>query len=404
VTRVAYVDVIGGIAGDMILAALLDAGAPLEPIQAAIDSTLGGRYRIGTEPVLRGGFAARLLRIDPEPEQTADHPFRSIVAAVEQAQLASRVGASTRDVLDRLAEAEAKVHGLGAEDVALHAAGDDDTLIDVVGVAAALDTLGIDRLFVSSIPLQGGGELVTGLRNHPDVPLPAPVTLELLRGFAIRGEGSGENVTPTGAAILSALGRPADSFPSMTIEGIGYGAGTRDPEDRANVVRIVVGVPAPKQAEGPVERSLAILEANLDDLTPELVADAVQALLAAGALDVWTTPTQMKKGRSGVVLSALCEPHLQSRLRDVYFETTSTFGVRATAVRRAELGRRTIAVSVADGTVRVKVGVLRGRAVSATPEHDDVAELAARTGRPVRDVYDEVAAAARSLRYSTADG
>jgi pyridinium-3,5-bisthiocarboxylic acid mononucleotide nickel chelatase len=402
--RILYVDVIGGAAGDMLLAAMLDAGSPLEPVQASIDAVLDGRYRIGTETVRRGGFAAKLLQIEPEPEATADRSLSDLTGRLERAALEPRVAAAARSILERLAIAEARVHGLEAEDVALHAVGDDDTLIDVVGVAAAVDAMGADLLLVSSIPLQGGGTVVTGLRDHPDVPLPAPATLELLRGFVLRGEGSGETVTPTGAAILATLGTPTSTFPSMQVDAIGYGAGTRDPEDRANVVRVVLGAVPAERSGGPIERTLVVLEANLDDLTPELIADAAQALLAAGALDVWTTPAHMKKGRPGVVLSALCEPELQPRLREMFFETTTTLGVRASTVRRAELERRTVAVALEDGTVRVKMGILRGRVMSVTPEHDDVAELAARTGRHVRVVYEEAAAAARSLRYSTADG
>jgi uncharacterized protein (TIGR00299 family) protein len=402
-SRILYVDVIGGAAGDMLLAALLDAGAPLEPVQAAIDAVLDGRYRVGIEPVRRGGFAARFLRVEPEPEATAGHALGELIGRLDGADLDPRVKETARSILRRLAQAEARVHGMGEDQLTLHAAGDDDTLVDVVGVAAALDALGADLVFVSSIPLQGGGSLVTGLRDHPDVPLPAPATLELLRGFAIRGEGSGETVTPTGAAILAAVGTPTSTFPSMQVDAIGYGAGTRDPVDRANVVRVILGAVPAEQTGGPIERALVVLEANLDDLTPELVADAAQALLSAGALDVWTTPVQMKKGRPGVVLSALAEPQHQPRLREVFFETTSTLGVRASTVRRAELERRSVAVPLGDGTVRVKLGLLRGRVVSAMPEHDDVAELAARTGRSVRDVFDEAAAAARSLRYSTAD-
>jgi pyridinium-3,5-bisthiocarboxylic acid mononucleotide nickel chelatase len=402
-SRVLYIDVIGGAAGDMLLAALLDAGAPIERVQAAVDAVLDGRYQLRTEPVRRGGFAARLLRVDPEPEATADHDLGNLLERLDRAVLVPRVARSAGAILGRLAKAEARIHGLSENELTLHAVGDDDTLIDIVGVTAALDALQADLVFVSSIPLQGGGGLVTGLKGHPDVPLPAPATLELLRGFAIRGEGSGETVTPTGAAILAALGTPTYTFPSMQVDAIGYGAGTRDPEDRANVIRVVLGAVPAEQTGAPIERALVVLEANLDDLTPELVADAAQALLASGALDVWTTPVQMKKGRPGVVLSALCEPQLQPRLREVFFEATSTLGVRATTVRRAELERRTVAVPLGEATVRVKLGLLRGRVVSATPEHDDVAALAARQGRTVRDVYDEAAAAARSLRYSTAD-
>ena len=403
-SRILYVDVIGGAAGDMLLAALLDAGASAERVQDAIDAVFDGRYQIGTETVRRGGFAARLLRIEPEPAATADHALGDLIGRLDRAALGPEVGHAARSILRRLAQAEARVHALKEDELALHAVGDDDTLIDVVGVAAALDALGAGLVFVSSIPLQGGGTMVTGLRDHADVPLPAPATLELLRGFSIRGEGSGETVTPTGAAILATLGTPTGTFPSMQVDAIGYGAGTRDPEERANVVRVVLGAVPAEQTGGPIERALVVLEANLDDLTPELIADAAQALLAAGALDVWTTPVQMKKGRPGVILSALCEPQAQPRLREVFFESTSTLGVRASTVRRAELDRRTVAVGLPDGTVRVKLGLLRGRVVSATPEHDDVAELASRTARSTRDVYEEAAAAARSLRYSTADG
>src|SRR5439155_10582941 len=237
-------------------------------------------------------------------EATADHSLSDLAGRLDRAPLEHRVARAARSILGRLAKAEARVHALGEKDVALHAVGDDDTLIDIVGVAAAVDALGADLVFVSSIPLQGGGTVVTGLGEHPDVPLPAPATLELLRGFAIRGEGTGETVTPTGAAILATLGTPTSTFPSMQVDAIGYGAGTRDPEDRANVVRVVLGAVPAEQSGGPIERALVVLEANLDDLTPELVADAARALQAAGALDVWTTSVQMKKGRPGVVLSA----------------------------------------------------------------------------------------------------
>ncbi|HKN50234.1 MAG TPA: LarC family nickel insertion protein, partial [Actinomycetota bacterium] len=215
-----------------------------------------------------------------------------------------------------------------------------------------------------------------------------------------RAGGAGEIVTPTAAAILAALGASTDSFPEMTIGSIGYGAGTKDPPDRPNLMRVVVGSRA---AQGAQARELVVMEANIDDLTPELMADAVQALFAAGALDAWTTPIQMKKGRPGILLSAIGEPGAEPRLRTTFFEATSTFGVRSHRVTRAELERRIATVELTDGSVRVKVGLLQGRVVTATPEHDDVAALAARAGRPVRRVYEEAAAAARALRYAESD-
>jgi uncharacterized protein (TIGR00299 family) protein len=314
-----------------------------------------------------------------------------------------------RKVLDRLGEAEARVHGTDPDAVALHALGDDDTLLDVVGVAAALEAGGVERVLASAIPVESDGRLPPR-GGHPGVPLPAPVTLELLRGFRTRPGGSGEVVTPTAAAILSAMGSPAAGFPDLTIEAVGYGAGTNDPADRPNVVRVVLGseereaTRSGEEADGPAARELVVMEANLDDLTPELVADAAQALLSAGALDAWTAPATMKKGRPGVVLSALVAPEGESRLRSVFFEATSTFGVRSHRVRRAELDRRIVGVDLPDGTVRVKLGFLGGTLVSATPEHDDVAAVATRAGRPVRHVYEEAVAAARALWLTPAEG
>jgi uncharacterized protein (TIGR00299 family) protein len=315
-----------------------------------------------------------------------------LIESVASAQLPETVHARVRRVLARLGEAEARVHGGSLHDVVLHELGEDDTLLDVVGVAAALDALGIESVEVSSIPL---GE-------------PGPATLELLRGFHLYpAPGPGETVTPTGAAILAALGRSAEGIPEISLDAVGYGGGSRDPVGAANVVRVMVGVPAGESREAPDEalvRELVVLEANLDDLSPELVADAARALLAAGALDAWTSGVLMKKGRSGVMLSALCEPASEARLIRSFFESTTTFGVRSHRVRRTELTRRMASVTVADRTVRVKIGLLGARLMSVKPEHDDVAAVAARAGRPVKEVYEEAAAAARALRYELIEG
>jgi uncharacterized protein (TIGR00299 family) protein len=383
-----YVDVIGGAAGDMLLAALIDAGAPIGDVQVAVDAVVPGRFRVGTEEVRRGGFRARLLVAGgAEGGKLPPRPFSDLLAAVEGAALSEPVKVRARSVLMRLGEAEARVHGIALAGLSVHELGDDDTLLDVVGVAAALDSLGVERIHVSSIPMG----------SHS-----GPATLELLKGFDLEGGGSGETITPTAAAVLAALASPSREFPAMTVEGVGYGAGTRDPVGVANVVRVIFGTDS-RTGDAAV-RELCVLEANLDDLTPELVADAVQALFAAGALDAWTAPVVMKKGRLGVLLSALCAPEAEARMRKVFFEATSTFGVRSHIVRRAELERRVVSVDVEGGSVRVKVGLLGGRAVSSKPEHDDVAELAASLGRTVREVYEEAAAAARALRFASADG
>jgi uncharacterized protein (TIGR00299 family) protein len=401
-SRTLYVDAIGGAAGDMLLAGLIDAGAPLQAVRAVVEKVLPGRFRIDTEVVRRGGLRARRLRIDASGEAPmTPRPFGDLVSRLDGADLPPRIRDRARAILDRLGGAEALVHGIDLSELSLHELGDDDTLLDVVGVVAALEALEVTRVFVSVLPL-GAGRAAEGRHAHGDVPLPATVTVELLRGFAVRGAGEEETVTPTAAAIFAELGTPVARFPDMTIEEVGCGAGTRESAEGPNIVRLVVGPPGrPEAVAGPDarERELSLLEANLDDLTPELVSDAARALLDGGALDVWSTPVQMKKGRPGIVLSALCEPEEEASLRRIYFETTSTFGVRVSSVRRTELERRIMTVSLEEGSVRVKVGLLDGGLVTATPEHDDVAALAARTGRPVRSVYEEAVATARALRH-----
>ncbi|MBI4258977.1 MAG: nickel pincer cofactor biosynthesis protein LarC [Actinobacteria bacterium] len=406
-SRVVLVDPIGGAAGDMLLAALLDAGAPEGPVREAVEAVLPGRFLIVAEEVDRRGLRARHLRVEEGPEAPpgglSPRPAAELIETVRRAELPAGVRERALAVLGRLAEAEARVHGVPPDDVHLHELGDDDTLLDVVGVAAALEALGVERVLVGEIPLAPRGTIRTA---HGEIPLPGPATLELLRGFAVRWEGEHERVTPTAAAIVAALGEPGAALPPITIEAVGYGAGTADPPDVPNVVRVLLGVAAESHGPPgrPPERSLVVLEANLDDLAPELVADAQQALLEAGALDAWTVPIQMKKGRAAVTLAALCEPELRVALTQVFFEATSTFGVRATAVRRTELDRRTVRVELpGGGTVRVKVGFQGDRVTSVKPEHDEVAALAARTGRPVRVVHEEAVAAALTLRDAGAE-
>jgi uncharacterized protein (TIGR00299 family) protein len=386
--RILYVDPVGGAAGDMLLAALVDVGVPLEAVRVAVDAVLPERSRIDTQVVRRHGHRARLLSVDWSGAGPASpRPVHQLSAALDAAGLSPAVEDRARRVLDRLGRAEARSHGQDLDELVLDQLGDDDTLLDVVGVSAALEALDVGDVLVGPIALAD----------------PGPATLELLRGFAIRGAGTGETVTPTAAAIFAALAAPAERFPEMTVGSVGYGAGTRDPADGPNVVRVVLGSPARSEADGTRRRDLVVLEANLDDLIPELVADAVQALLAAGALDAWTVPVYMKKGRPGAILSALCEPDREDALRRVFFETTSTFGVRAHDVRRTELDRRVVSVPVAGGTVRVKVGILEGRVITATPEHEDVAQVAAASGRPVRELYEEAQAAAWGVRSASSE-
>jgi uncharacterized protein (TIGR00299 family) protein len=407
-TRVAYVDVVGGAAGDMLLAALIDAGASLDEVLDAVRAVLGDRITVSTTEVRRGGLRARLLEVGWPGGVGEDRlPWRglaSLLADLDRAVgLDEGVRSKARAVLERLGAAESAVHGVPSGELSLHDVGTDDTVLDAVGIAAALASLGVQRVLVSSVPIASGGTVrVAG--DHGDVPLPAPATLELLRGFDVRGlpHGATETVTPTAAAVFAALGSPAPAIPAMTLVSTGSGAGSRDPADRPNLVRVLVG-DAVDDARPAFVRTLTVLEANLDDLAPELVADAADALRAAGALDVWSTPVLMKKGRAATTLSALCEPVAEARIRQAFFEATTTFGVRSWTVRRSELERRVETVLVGGHPVRVKIGLLSGRPLTAAPEHDDAAAVAAQLGRPVREVFAEAAEAARDFLSAGAD-
>jgi hypothetical protein len=305
---------------------------------------------------------------------------------IEAATLDTRPRARALGAFSRLAEAEAAVHGIPVDDVHFHELGGVDTLVDVCGAAVLLDDLGVERVFCSPLPYARG--LVESA--HGVLPAPAPATVELLRGAQLQGaEGGKELVTPTGAALAVTL---ADRFgppPLLLLETVGYGAGSDDFPDRPNLLRVLLG-----QAEPATGAEVVLLETNLDDLNPELVPDAAERCFAAGALDVWTVPAQMKKGRPGLVLSALVRPEHERAVAAAMLEETSALGVRVSRLRRYELDREERLVELAGGSVRVKVGRLDGRVVNVAPEHDDCAELARRTGRPVKAVWAEALAKA----------
>jgi hypothetical protein len=390
--RVLYVDVVGGAAGDMLLAALLDAGASPDDVSDAVSAVLGRRVVCATTEVRRQGLRGLELSVPGDLSAERRRP-RELLDAVDRAALDEGVRARSMAVLERIFDAEAKVHGRAIDELELEELGEEDTLLDVVGVAAALDSLGVERVDVSAIPMPPPS-------NEGPHGSPAPVTLELLSGFALRASVAAaelpETVTPTAAAIVSALGRRAPEIPELVLERVGVGAGTRDPASVANVVRVLIGTTSPSQDGA---RRLLVLEANVDDLVPELVPDAIDALLSAGAVDAWTAPIVMKHGRPAVAISALCERDALDDVRRTFFEATTTLGVRVHEVARPELDRRIVEVDLFEGgpRIRVKIGVLDGRVVNAKPEHADVVEAARKLGRPVRSVHAQASALAYRL-------
>jgi uncharacterized protein (TIGR00299 family) protein len=388
---IAYLDCASGIAGDMLISALLDVGAPEEPLRA-VPGRLGLRgVDLRLVRVERHGISALQFEVGGQPDHQ-ERSWRSIREQLMDAALDERVRERAAAVFARLAEAEGRVHGLPPDEVHFHELGAVDTLIDIVGAVTLLEELGVDRLVCSPLPVGRGVVPVA----HGVLPLPAPATAELLVGAPVFGvDIEAELVTPTGAALVSTLADGWGPAPPMTLRRIGYGAGTLDLAERANVVRVLLGHAVEKDV--PLQNEVALLETNLDDFNPELVPDAVERCFAAGALDVWTAAVAMKKGRPGVLLSALARPEAEAAVAQAILEETTALGVRVARLRRYELEREERTVEVAAHPVRVKLGRIDGRVVNVMPEHDDCAAVARATGTPVKSVWAATLAAAREL-------
>jgi pyridinium-3,5-bisthiocarboxylic acid mononucleotide nickel chelatase len=396
VTRVAYLDPVGGLAGDMLLAALLDAGAPLEALHDAV-AALGLRgVTVDVTRATSSGVAA--THVDVHTTRGAGRPATDMRDVIAAAGLPESVRSRSIDTLDALTAAEAAVHGTDVAETVLHELGDDDTLVDVCGSFALLHALGVER--VVSAPLPMGRGLVSS--DHGPLPVPAPATFELLRGRPIVGVTTpGELVTPTGAAIAVTAADTFGELPEMTVDAVGVGAGTRVHEDRPNILRVVIGHATDRAR--PTLPEVVLIDANVDDLVPELVPDVIEACLAAGALDAWTAPIQMKKGRPALLLSVLGRPDDEARLAETVLRHSSSLGVRVRRHVRYELDRAIREVEVGGHTVRVKIGLLDGDVVNVAPEHDDCAAVAEATGRPVKQVWAEALSAATATIREVSD-
>jgi len=382
-SRTLYLDCVGGVAGDMLLAALLDAGAAADVLHA-VPERLGLRdVRVEVERVERHGVAALHVEV-LTPDGSGSRSYRELRALAERAESGRAL-----EALDRLARAEGRVHGVAPEEVHFHELGAADTLVDICGVVALVDDLGPAGVACSPLPLARG--LVRSA--HGLLPLPAPAVLELLREArapVAGAEGEAELVTPTGAALVATLADEWGPLPPLVLEAVGNGAGTRDSPDRPNLVRALLG------SRAGARQTVSLLETNLDDFSPELVPDAAERCFAAGALDVWTVPAQMKKGRPGFVLAALARPEHERAVAEAVLTESSALGVRVTRLDRYELEREERVVELSQGSVRVKLGLLDGRVVNVAPEHDDCARVARAAGVPVKEVWAAALAAARS--------
>lgn len=388
-SRVVYFDCFSGASGDMIAGALLDAGLSFDDLRREL-GPLGlpdGAFSLAATPVQRAGFAATKFDVEVT-EQPRHRSLAEVFAIVAAAGLPAADRAQITAIFQALGEAEARVHGEPFEAVELHEVGAVDAIVDVAAAVVGLRLLRVDEVYVSPLPL-GRGQ-VKG--RHGLLPVPAPATLELIAraGAPIaEGEGpAGELLTPTGTAILTTLGQ--FRRPAMRVQQTGSGAGGRDPEGRPNILRVWLG-----EADVPLRR-MRVIETNIDDMTPELLAYTQERLFAAGAADVWFTPIQMKKNRPGVMLSVIATEALESALAGILLRETSTLGVRVREVGRYEAQREVFEFESSLGPAAVKVKRLTGEAPTVSPEFEICRRIAEARSLTLAEVYRIVAAEAKA--------
>jgi uncharacterized protein (TIGR00299 family) protein len=388
--RLVYFDCPSGAAGDMILAALVDAGASFEALRAQLQTLPLTGWKLVRREVRKGAFRALKIEVELEPRAGGSpRTLGDILGILEASGLAPAVKADARRIFTRLAEAEARVHGTTPDHVHFHDAGAVDAIIDVSGAVVGLALLDAAHVHVSALPVGAG--FTEG--PHGRIPLPAPGTAELLRGFPVVDTGvRAELVTPTGAAILTTMATAAGRMPAMTVTGIGYGAGTQELET-PNVLRCFVG----EAGVGGGGETIAQVETTIDDMSPQLYEPLMERLFEAGALDVFLAPVIMKRSRPGVVVTALCPPEMVGAVSRALFEESTTIGVRWSEWRRTRLERETVTLPTAYGALAFKVSRLEGRVVTVTPEFTDVARIAREKMLPVREVLEQARADARRL-------
>lgn len=444
--KIAYLDCFSGISGDMFLGALVDAGVPAQLLEDTVKALdIGARLEI--TQVKRNGIGATKVDVYargekdlpreeyweqrkqrkapprheehhshgpegahshqavellehnyaksgatsragvPAPhEHTHGRGLKEIRETIGRAAISDGAKATAIAIFEALGAAEAKIHGTDIESVHFHEVGAVDAMVDIVGAAVGAEALGVEEIVCSPLNVGGG----TVQCEHGTLPVPAPATLELLKDAPVYSSGiQAELVTPTGAAIVKTLAKRFATFPSMTIEKSGYGAGTRDFSGHANVVRLIVGEAQPGHGAKTSEETIVVLEANLDDLNPQIYGYVLDRLLEEGALDAFGLPVQMKKNRPGMLLTVLCRPADTARLTELLFMETTTLGVRQRQEARHALARKWVTVSTRWGDVRMKLGSMNGSVTNYAPEYEDCRRLAAEHRVPLKAVLSE---------------
>jgi len=390
--RIGYLDCFSGVSGDMFLGALVDAGVPLESITEPLATLPFSGYEISAEKTTRAGLSATKVSVHLEKHEHPHRGLREVLSIIDQGDLEPEVENIARQAFRWLAEAEAEAHQSTPYEVHFHEVGAVDAICDVVGTAAGLAQLDLDVLMVSSIAL-GGGQ-VEG--SHGTLPVPAPATAILLEGMrTYGGPVDVELTTPTGAALVRTVAEGQSSWPDMVVGSIGCGAGGREIDGHPNMLRLAAG--ETQGAESPDFDHVWLLEANLDDMTGEEVGFASEKLFQAGALDVFTTPIYMKKGRPATKLSALCSPGAVSRVEAAFWRHSSTLGIRRNLCHRSKLIRNTTTVDTQWGQISVKTGSLNGQIIRCEPEYEDCRQIAENRGLSLRRVMEAARNAWREI-------
>jgi uncharacterized protein (TIGR00299 family) protein len=388
--RVLYFDCFCGVSGDMLLASLLDLGADEKEVRAALDATSLTGYELKVEKVVKAHLAATSVTVDVTDQDSPERGLPEIEAMIDKSNLAKGLKEKSKSVFRRLAETEARIHDTTPERIHFHEVGAIDSIVDIVGGLAALETLKVDEIYCSPVHL-GTGEVRC---KHGTLPVPAPATVALLQGVPVYSRGiPTELTTPTGAALITTLAAEFGPVPPMTIEAVGYGAGKKDVAERPNVLRTILGETAGEGAETDL---VAVIETTIDDMNPEQYPWLVDRLFDEGVKDVYLAPVVCKGGRPGTSVVVICDTGLVDKIAGVVFEETSSFGMRYRFESRMKLSRESREVDTIWGKVGVKIGRIGGTIVSVSPEYRECRRVAEREGVPLKQVYEESRVAART--------
>jgi len=391
--KIAYFDCFSGASGDMILGALVSAGLPIETLRAELEKLPLSGFAVNSEIVMKKGISGTHVIVEAEDSSTHRH-LPKIIEIINSSSLSQTVKQTAIDIFENLARAEAKIHNTTVEKIHFHEVGAIDAIIDIVGAAIGLHELGIEKVLVSKIHV-GRGFVEC---QHGRMPLPAPATLELLQGIPVYSEGiESELITPTGAAILKTVSSSFGPPPEMILESSGFGAGTRD-LPIPNLLRLWIGQSS-NDSTGKDE--IILIETNVDNMNPELLAHATESLWGEGVLDIYLTPILMKKNRPATKLSLLIQPDSLNAVTSRLFAEVSTMGIRYQRMSRTILDREVISVKTEYGQIDVKVGRYSGEIRTVNPEYESCKRVAEKTGRPVREIFEAAKAVARANLLST---